>query len=296
MSLVSCNRRFDRLRNQAQTVEQISSEQKDEAEDEVQVVQNEFNVDIFSGDVALIVRRKKERRVEPICRGMDGCLHVCEYFQHSDCKQLVVKDVVKFWLNRIKTYSGWNQAQKDLNLIAVEPSVAEFLKNVDTDNQVVWNLFHLSSSARCNIRGGLPIFFSYSPSASLYVGPKNIVAESTAVVDDTAVDDTVAVAETAVQRNKKIIDGARVSFNLNVFSGWIKKCFGYNTRTFAQLALEIENQDAFEIGGKALLKACGGNAECVRLAYCSMEPQVWEQVGENIKTSTCTYDSFTEML
>ena len=208
---------------------------------------------------------------------MDGCLHVCEYFKHSDCKQLVVKDVVKFWLNRINTYNSWTQAQKDLNLIAVEPSVAEFLKNIDTDNQVVWNLFNLSSSARCNIQRGLPIFFSYSPSASLYVGPNKEVA-------------------TSAQRNKKIIDGARVPFNLNVFSGWIKKCFGYNTRTFAQLALEIENQYAFEIGGKALLKACSDNTECVRLAYCSMEPQVWEQVGEDIKTSTCTYDSFTEML
>ena len=58
VSLVSCNRRFDRLRNQAQTVEQTSSEQnKDNTEEEAPVVQNEFNVDIFSGDVALIVRK-----------------------------------------------------------------------------------------------------------------------------------------------------------------------------------------------------------------------------------------------
>ncbi|MDE0118580.1 MAG: hypothetical protein OXM55_01045 [Bdellovibrionales bacterium] len=109
----------------------------------------------------------------------------------------------------------------------------------------------------------------------------------------------ITVVETEMEGEfKKIIDGSMLSFDLPVFRGFIKQCFGYKRpRSFSQVAVEIENKFAFELGHQALFKACGGNNECVRLAYCAMDSDmVWSYVTEDVKALGCGYDEFVEML
>ena len=105
------------------------------------------------------------------------------------------------------------------------------------------------------------------------------------------------VTATQMPNGKKIMDGSVIPFNLQVFAGFIKLCFGHNTRTFSEVAAEIENKKAFEIGHQVIVKACSGNSECIRLAYCSIDSElVWDQLPDNIRELGCGYDNFTEML
>ena len=408
------------------------------------------------------------RGIKPRCRGINGCLKVCEEsLNNSKCKQLAADKVIKLWLEEIKSYDG-KKAMEDLTLIATQPKVANLLKNLDKENQVVESLFVLTQSLDCPFSSKQKMSYSHSPSVQLYLSPtlqedhalvmdknkaeadlktftdleventsklesfmselEEAKAEANRVVDElnkaqasaeaaaqdemvaqenlnkatkaveeaqaaldpadpkeqslkagiipysdqealekaladqsqaeeafniareanvvaqenfkeiteksnqaqklfsdaqdivnnlkanieqlgadkitsqTALDQSIseiAVVESEMEGEvKKIIDGSILSFDLSVFRGFVKQCFGYQRpRSFSQVAVEIENRAAFEIGHQALFKACGGNNECVRLAYCAIDSDmVWSYVTEDIKALGCGYDEFVEML
>ena len=400
------------------------------------------------------------RDIKPRCRGINGCLSVCEHFDNSKCKQLSADKVIQVWLEEIKSYDA-EQAMKDLTLIVTEPKIADLLKNLDAENYVVQSLFALSQSADCPFSSVHKISYSYNPSVNLYLshvfqedhplvmakseaeaglesftnleaerthldsftaealakaeedanaaaeklGTAQAAAEAAAQAEtgageafnntvqaeqeaaqaaldaaddagksaaqealDAAVTaksqaeealnaakaeneiakgnleratemntqaqkllgDTQAIAsegttnienlgqdklkwqealDTATSNlevaekevegeTKKIIDGSILSFDLPVFRGFVKQCFGYKRpRAFSEVAVEIQNKSAFEIGHQVLFKACGGNSECVRLAYCAIDSDmVWPYVKEDIKAPGCGYDEFVEML
>lgn len=357
-------------------------------------VQRALDVNVEKVSINFMTRRKN-RRIQTICRGVDGCLQVCEYFDHIKCKQFSVDQVISFWLGKIGSYTEWSQAEKDLNLIATESEVSAFLKNVDQENDVTSALFSLSTSTECPM-GEQNIFYSYSPEPSLYVGPPQLDDDSssadtdadtfgdsgdqdsdnTALPDDSALPDNTALSNNEilssgnviivtallpvntdatdgagdnitgdvtgsgvdstgadatdagdvtgsgvdvdvdatdanananagddmlyqeVQENKKIVDGSILTqFNLPLFRGFIKKCFGHETKTFSEMAVEIENHEAFDIGHDVISKACGGNSECIRLAYCAIDSDwVWKKLEKNVKSAGCEYENFVEML
>ncbi len=395
LTMVSCNRDFKNVR------QKVGGEKTQE----LNIIHNELNVEIVKNQkVAISVARgRKNRRMQIICRGVEGCLHVCEYFKHKKCKQFSVDQVVSFWLGKIGSYTEWAQAEKDLNLIATEPEVSAFLKNVDRNNNVPRALFSLNTSAECPM-GEQNIFYSYSPEAALYVGPKldieppaastgaeakvgedvvscaepNSSAEARAEVgnadsgggssagvpadddgqgntqqmvavqdgdgdgdgdgdirEDVAppappagpnsldnkpgnggsacaeLDSSAGAQDTEklarkesdqdsqiVLENKKIVDGkALLQFNLPIFRGFIKKCFGHKTKSFSEMAVDIENYSAFEIGHDVLSLACAENSECIRLAYCAIDSElVWKRVAESLKAGGCEYENFVEMM
>ena len=326
----------------------------------LQLVNNEVNVDIFQKvSVNFIGKGHNRRNIQPICRGINGCLHVCEYFNYPKCKQLSAYKVVSLWLNKIGSYDNWEQAMNDLTLVATNLDVSAFLKNVDQNNRVVQALLSLYTSANCPMNNAQNIFFSFSPAASLYLKSSPASAEELSSVDAAAgaepppvdaaagaepppVDVAVAGAEgeavtppvdvaagaddppvvdaaageeevvadsseddsapevSEVQgqsESKKIVDGSVIPFNLQVFAGFVKSCFGYNTRTFSEMAVQIENKDAFDIAHKVLSKSCGENSECIRLAYCAVGSDlVWDQLQESVKAPGCEYDNFVEVL
>ena len=305
LSLISCARRFDNVKKHNKQGKQTP----------LQVVNNEVNVDVFQKVSVNYFVGNNRRNIQPICRGIDGCLSVCEYFDYAKCKQLSADEVVSFWLNKISEYNSWEQARNDLDLIATNLNVSSFLKNVDQDNHVVRNLLRLNTSADCPMNNTQIIYFSYSPSASLYLkstpsldeasapAAGEEVAEPTApppvevVVPAAGEEDAEPAASSDSSDRKKIVDGSVIHFDLQVFMGFIKSCFGYNTRTFSEMAVQIENQDAFEIAHAVLSKSCGENSECVRLAYCEIGSDlVWDKLQESVKAPGCEYGNFVEML
>ena len=366
VSLVSCARRFDNVKEHNKRKGKLN---------QLQVVRNEVNVDVFQKVSVNYFVGNKRRNIQPICRGIDGCLRVCEYFKYAKCKQLSADKVASFWLNKIGEYNSWEHARNDLNLIATNPDVSSFLKNVDKDNHVVRSLLRLNTSADCPMDNTQNIYFSYSPSASLYltssppaseeesaedaatedadaeaaveaVATEDAEAEAAveavatedadaeAAVEAVATEDADAEAEAAVEAvatedadatedaaedavveadtapaeeevvvsnspsvRKKIVDGSVIPFDLQVFAGFVKSCFGYNTRTFSEMAVQIENQDAFDIAHTVLSKSCGENSECIRLAYCAIDSDlVWGKLQESVKQPGCEFDNFVEML
>ena len=423
--------------------------------------QGDINVD---ADISVLIYNRGgygRRGIKPRCRGINGCLKVCEESLHnSKCKQLAADKVIQLWLEEIKSYDG-ERAIQDLTLIATQPKVANLLKNLDKENQIVESLFALTQSLDCPFSSGQKMSYSHSPSVQLYLSPTlqddhpslmdknkaeadlkaftdleteatsglesftanelaeaekdankaadelgtaktsaeaaaqdemvaeenfsnavqttkeaqaaldaadeegkpaakealdaavaeqsqaeealNAAKEANAIAQadfqkatekndqaqkllsdaqdiinslksnieqlgvdkltsqealDTATSEIAVVEKEMEGEFKKIIDGSMLSFDLPVFRGFIKQCFGYKRpRSFSQVAVEIENKSAFEIGHQALFKACGGNNECVRLAYCAMDSDmVWSYVTEDIKALGCGYDEFVEML
>ena len=489
LSVIGCGRRGERIHNI-----------KDLDQDQLNVVNNKFDIDI----IALNLNTKSRRNIKPNCRGIEGCLKVCEYFDKAKCKQLSIDKVLAFWMNQISMYSKWEQARNDLNLIATEPSVSDFLSNIDKDNQVVEALFNLSIAANCPINEQPNILFSYTPHVSLYLGaPESSTeggeegvdadadrtdveaaeakvaaaqeelreAEAEAVkaqealteaeaakealaadasegeveaaeANVTAAKEALAAAEAKVAASKeaveaagaklvaaqeaaeaggdvecapgvefspagsvdaeaaalaaqeradkcpglarvelsgdggaadsgaagaeadeagqqaanagaaappavtaadtgadeanqpaadadagadadrevaaadedskkedmpqqqmpvstkkKIMDGQVLYFNLPVFAGYIKKCFGFDSKTFSEMALEIENKKAFELGDKVISKACSENSECIRLSYCAINSElVWKNLKPSVTEAGCDYEGFSEML
>lgn len=400
------------------------------ANNQNQFTKNEVNVDIINKMSLSInnLRVRNKRKIEPICRAMDGCLRVCEYFDQSTCKQLVVSQVVTFWLNQIRSYNKWEQVRNDLSLIATESIVSSFLKNVDVDNNIVNALFRLSHLGYCPFANAQELYFSQTPQAFLYLQSSNEeltaneettpssadstdndnTPEGTVTTNETSMDmdkgstlDSTVVsdssesskdnmnkdsipnnssnepskdkmmserdntddgmnnmddnmnsmndtdkistlnrevittheasvageqAENANKENinasitqqdkrssleefsvrqqiknpekmKKVVDGSLLSFSLPVFAGFIKKCFGYNNRTFSELALELENKDAFDLGHQVITEACGENRECIRLAYCTIGSKiVLDNMEKNMQSAGCETDSFAEIL
>lgn len=498
LSVMGCGRRGERIHNI-----------RDLDQDQLNIVNNQFDIDIIAVDL----NTRSRRNIKPICKAIDGCLKVCDYFNNPKCTQLSIDKVLAFWLNQINEYSKWEQARNDLNLIATQPKVSDFLSNVDKDNQVVEALFNLSIAANCPISEQPNILFSYTPHVSLYLGaPKadagaetevkvlckaayNLMpdgshemkgdpwitqenindclglarrqvveakktaeaaeaevaaaqealgteeaelaalkakgAEATqeemdaaeakvasakealaaaegklaeaqeavqvaeeqlaaevaeeeeadmkvdctpgidfspagseaaeaaalaaqekakkcpgleyvefsgdggadeaeankpaaagdsadgAAADaeaadqpaaDTDADREVAAADDDSQEDmpqkqmpvstkKKIMDGQVLYFNLPVFAGYIKKCFGFDSKTFSEMALEIENKTAFELGDKVISKACSENSECIRLSYCAIDSElVWKNLKSSITEAGCDYEGFSEML
>ena len=382
LSVIGCGRRGERIHNI-----------RDLDQDQLNIVNNKFDIDIIAVDL----NTRSRRNIKPICKAIDGCLKVCEYFDKAKCKQLSIDKVLVFWMNQISMYSQWEQARNDLNLIATEPKVSDFLSNVDKNNQVMEALFNLSIAANCPINDQPNILFSYTPHVSLYLGaPKETSAPQvdadagedltdlkaaaveadaakealvTAKTESEAAQEAVAVAEAevvtaqgalraaenakagltadasegevtaadakiaetkaavdaaeakvvaaketlaAVEENmkmdipekqmpvsscKKIMDGQVLYFNLPIFAGYIKKCFGFNSKTFSEMALEIENKKAFKMGDRVISKACSENSECIRLSYCAIDSElVWNHLKPSVKAGGCDYENFSEML
>ncbi len=467
LSFISCGRKVENIKKRTEKQGRLQFVN----DDAVNV--NEVNVENIYQKISFnfINRKRSTRTIQPICRGIEGCLSVCKHLQYPKCKQLSVDQVISVWSNQIISYDNWEQAQSDLKLIATKLDVSDFLQIVDEDNQIVQALFNLNTSARCPVNDAEHIRYSYRPSASLYYLENNMqgsdveihpestdgseaaadagaagdaaakqaeadagaadagaadagAADAGAAGDDVAeqaeadagaadagaadagaagddaqaeadagaadagaadagaadagvadagaagdaaqaeadnadcvpkvdfaaianapegqsqikecpkssgvqfkivagqdqneddksdeaaavppetvepeADDPVEHEAAAAQQmpsRKKIMDGSVIPFNLQVFAGFIKQCFGHNTRTFSEVAAEIENQKAFEIGHQVITKACSGNSECVRLAYCSIDSElVWDQLPDAVIELGCEYDSFTEML
>ena len=391
LSLVSCGWGEDKMGRKPKGAE-ISGP--------ITLTQVDVNIDSDISKLILSFSGGRERNIKLVCRGADGCLRVCEHLGHPGCKKFSVDEVVSLWLDIMGDYD-WEQAKKDLKLIATEPNVSNFLKNVDQDNRVVWTLFSLNKSASCPIAVQDMLYFQHNPYPSLYLSfasaieaqsmaPAEEMAEEPAVageemateegattdsvdsmevasvsgaVDESApaeevvesavesapaeegatadsadsmevasvsgaVDEsapaeemaeeevesaveTVATEEEAIDSmeataqsgppasgrdSKKIIDSAIVPFNLSVFAGFVKQCFGFNTRTFSEMAVQIENHEAFEMGHQVIIKACGRDKECVRLAYCAINSElVWDQLPVDLTARGCAYNSFAEM-
>ena len=382
------------------------------------------DVDIFNKMAVFVFHGGREKRkVRLICRGIEGCLKVCQHLDEKNCRKSTVNEVVDLWLKVISDYTEWEQALVDLNLIATEPAVSAFLKNADKQNQVLQKLFNFSALADCpraedpdkelrTSASGTP------PTVSLFladvrepaslsdeqcppeengasgdatdavgtvtasvgggasadgdggtvtasVGASDAVGTVTASVGASADGDggtvtasvgggasadgdggtvTASVAgdnddaggalsgagsadanagagadgkiaveteqdqwqcqtlplndEQAVETViKKIVDGSQAPFNYLAFHGFIKQCFGHKTRTFSEMSAQIENKDAFDLADQFISNTCGDNAECVRLAYCSISSDlIWKYLPEELKDKGCEYASFSGML
>ena len=97
---------------------------------------------VFNSDV--------DNKVRLICRSLNGCLKVCDHLEgQNNCRQRAVNKVRNLWLQNISAYKSYEQALKDLTLIATEPDVASFLKIADKKNKVLARLFHQSAQADC---------------------------------------------------------------------------------------------------------------------------------------------------
>ena len=379
LSVIGCGRKGERIHNI-----------QDLQQDQLNIVNNKFDIDIL----ALNLNTRRNRNIQPICRGIEGCLKVCEYFDKAKCKQLSVDKVLAFWMNQISMYSKWEHARNDLNLIATQPEVSDFLSNVDKNNQVMEALFNLRPAANCPMNDH-NILYSASPYVTLYLGAPEVMASTESSEGEEAAEEAVAIQQAVLQKaveeaevgvevaqealaaeavdaklvaakealaadaadaadaklvaakealaadaadakvaeaqaavevagaepvvehaddgelaeadipgkqipvstKKKIMDGQVLYFNLHVFVGYMKKCFGFDTKTFSEIALEIENKKAFEMGDKVISKACSENSECIRLAYCAIDSElVWENVKPSIKDAGCDYENFSEML
>ena len=122
----------------------------------------------------VLVRKNgnQRRRIHLVCRGMEGCLHICNHFDHANfdhatCKQLAVSQVIDFWITRISEYNSWKEAHKDLTFIATNKDVADFIKVMDKKGRVMKSLFHIGAAAVCPVSGHLAV--RHSPFASLYI-------------------------------------------------------------------------------------------------------------------------------
>lgn len=258
------------------------------------------------GVLIYISRRNVNRVIQPICRGMNGCLQVCDYLQEPRCKQSSIKEVADLWLEAIKEYTDWEQAIDSLDLIAKRSDVTDFLRAADENNQIARTLFHMYSSADCPLKNKQSMSYSYTPQASLYLNRQDDTPEASetsetdeAVETDETNNDTQAEAQNETSSSnsniKKIIDGNLVPFDLQIFTSFIKQCFGYNSRTFIEIASTIENTEAIAIGHELISEACNMNDECIRLAYCEIDSQsVWQKVGPDMESLGCDFDNFSE--
>ena len=248
----------------------------------------EVNVDFHNPEGSLIhvTKRNVTRVIQPICRGMNGCLQVCEHLQEPHCKQSSIRQVADLWLNTIHQYTDWTQARDSLNLIAKKSDVAQFLKMADGNNQVIRALFSVHSSADCPLANKQNIFFSYTPQASLYLSPQT-------ETDEEDSNDAGEVEPLLASNMKKIIDGNTVPFDIQIFTRFIKQCFGYNSKTFIEIAAIIENTSALDLGHSLISQACNMNDECIRLAYCEIDSDpVWQKVGSEMKDLGCNFNDF----
>ena len=245
---------------------------------------NYYNPD---NPLVYISKRNVHRVIQPICRGMNGCLQVCEYLQKPDCKKSSVGQVVDLWLANIHQHTNWEQARDDLDLIAKSSDVAFFLKNVDENNQILKTLFRMQSSANCPLVNKQNIFFSYTPQASLYLGSQT--------TDTTTNNDEEEVSQPSSVNIKKIIDGNLVPFDIQMFTSFVKQCFGYNSKTFIEMAATIENISALELGHNLISEACNKSDDCIRLAYCEIDSDfVWQKVGPEMQDLGCDFNDFSE--
>ncbi len=134
-----------------------------------------------------------------------------------------------------------------------------------------------------------------SPTMAVASSPTVAVASSPTVA--VASSPTVAVASSSVideTQVKTIVEDRLEPFYMNVFLGFVKKCFADHTKTLSEMALNIENRWVFLMLHKALNLACHSNEECVRLAYCEVDSdQVWTFVKKKVqKSGQCGYDDF----
>ncbi len=214
------------------------------------------NVDNRQMDVALdvdkmffVVRGQTSRRrtVDPVCRGVEGCLHICEHLQHhSECKQLLVHQVVDFWINQINQYPKWDSAQKDLQLIATDKDVASFLKKVDPNHYVVKSLLRMGVSAHCPISMNLGI--QHAPFASLY-----IAKDQTPIVEDRTASVAVAspVEDLNVQNDKpKDVKEGVLSTELEVSADSTDAGVGGEVEESSEVAESPEVAESSEVVAK----------------------------------------------
>ena len=242
------------------------------------------------GVLIYISKRNVNRVIQPICRGMNGCLQVCDYLQAPRCKQSSITEVAALWLEEIKEYTDWEQARDSLDLIAKKSDVTAFLRAADENNQIAKTLFQMYSSADCPLKNKQSMSYSYTPQASLYLN-----RQGDASIADETNKDTQDEVNSSNSNIKKIIDGNIVPFDLQIFTSFIKQCFGYNSRTFIEIAATIENTEALALGHELISEACNMNNECIRLAYCEVDSQpVWQNVGPDMESLGCDFDNFSE--
>ncbi len=154
--------------------------------------QTEVNVD----NTFILIRKNvhRHKKIHLICRGQEGCLHICDHFNHdnfdhSTCKQLSVSQVIDFWITKISEYKSWEQAHSDLTFIATNKDVANFIKAMDKDGRVMKSLFRIGTSAICPISGNLAV--RHSPHASLYIlHPTNMKQQETETTDSVNTEKT----------------------------------------------------------------------------------------------------------
>ncbi len=243
----------------------------------------------LDGSLIHVTKRNVTRVIQPICRGMNGCLQVCEHLQEPHCKQSSIRQVANLWLNAIHQYTDWTQARDSLDLIAKKSDVAQFLKMADENNQVIKALFNMHSSADCPLVNKQNIYFSYTPQASLYLNPQTITDEEDS-------NDVGEIEPLLASNMKKIIDGNTAPFDIQIFTSFIKQCFGYNSKTFIEIAATIENTSALDLGHRLISQACNMNDECIRLAYCEIDSDpVWQKVGMEMQDLGCDFNDFSEV-
>ena len=172
LSFISCGRKVENIRKRTEKQGRLQFV-NDNA-----VNVNEVNVENVFQKISFnfINRRRSKRTIQPVCRGIEGCLSVCKHLNYPKCKQLSVDQVISVWSNQIISYKSWEQAQSDLKLIATKSDVSDFLQIVDEDNQIVQALFNLNTSAKCPVNDAERIRYSYRPSASLYYLENNMQA------------------------------------------------------------------------------------------------------------------------
>ena len=144
------------------------------------------NRQIKMDNTFIFVRNNQHKRIHLICRGQEGCLHICDHFNHenfdhSTCKQLSVSQVINFWITRISEYKSWEQARNDLTFIATNKDVADFIKVVDKDGRLMKSLFRMGTSAICPIAGNLAV--RHSPYPSLYILRPDTEQQETTATD-----------------------------------------------------------------------------------------------------------------
>ena len=203
LSIISCGKRRHKYEH-ARTPDFVSDISIDKL--------NNHQTKVAIDKMFILVRNNTQlsRKVHLICRSLDGCLHICDHFNHdnfdhANCKQLSAKQVINFWINKMSEYRHLEQAKKDLRFIATNKDVANFIKVIDKDGRVMRTLFRLSSEAMCPIAGNLAV--RHTPLTSLYLTnqkeaedkAKEVTEEETVnVAEDASVKDKQEVAEDSV--------------------------------------------------------------------------------------------------
>lgn len=230
-----------------------------------------------AGESSSLSEENSAEKADSICRRFSGCIRVCSRWfpQDKNCKQQPAGAVISLWVNSIGQ-SASEQVIQQLEWIAQDVHVSSFLYALDSRQQVLAWLVSQLSYEQCPLLESRDIFYE-------------ITEDRRAVL-------YLAHPEGPEKGVKKIIDSAVYGFNFLFFKGLMNRCLAGQSQNFLERAAAHRNQIGLALGVRLLHSACGSSIDCMRLAYCKLDPvsSVDEVLGQpHLKFSqSCAFDDF----